>query len=176
MNRLQILQKPLNKGKEVFIADTARVLGNVELGDEVSIWYGASIRGDADLITIGSRSNVQDNAVIHADPGVPCKIGVECIIGHGAIVHGATLSNNVLVGMHTTILNNAVIGEFSIIGAGALVPEGKIIPPYSLVLGVPARVVRSLTPDDLDKIKANAKAYVDLSKDYLKLENPNKGV
>jgi carbonic anhydrase/acetyltransferase-like protein (isoleucine patch superfamily) len=169
-SRLQILQKPVNKGKEVFIADTARVLGSVVIGDEVSIWYGASIRGDADEIKIGSRSNVQDNAVVHADPGIPCEIGEECIIGHGAIVHGATLANNVLVGMHATVLNHAQIGEFSIIGAGALVAEGKIIPPYSLVLGVPARIVRTLEEADFEKIKANAKAYVDLSKVYLELE------
>ncbi len=169
MNTLQILQKSITKGKEVFIADTARVIGMVELGDEVSVWYGVSIRGDADFIRIGDRSNIQDNAVIHADPQVPCTIGNDCIIGHGAIVHGATLANNVLIGMHATVLNNVEIGSFSIIGAGSVVTEGTKIPPYSLVLGVPGKVVKQLDGAACEKIRQNAAAYVKLSKAYLNL-------
>lgn len=171
MTKLQILQNPIKKGKEVFLADTARVLGMVELGNEVSIWFGASIRGDADWIKIGDRSNVQDNAVVHADPGVPCTIGNDCIVGHGAIVHGATLANNVLVGMNATVLNHAEIGEFSIIGAGAVVPEGAKIPPYSLVLGVPAKVIKTLDESYKIKIIENAKAYVELSKVYIEKQD-----
>jgi carbonic anhydrase/acetyltransferase-like protein (isoleucine patch superfamily) len=169
MNKLQILQKPITKGKNVFIADTARVLGMVEIGDDVSIWFGASIRGDADTIKIGEGSNVQDNAVLHADPGVPCTIGKECIIGHGAIVHGAVLQNNVLVGMNATVLNHSQIGEFSIIGAGAVVSERTVIPPFSLVLGVPAKVVKQLDEEAQKKIIQNAQAYKDLAKVYLEL-------
>jgi len=111
------LNRPINKGKDVFIAPTATVIGDINLGDEVSIWFGAVLRGDSDKISVGARSNVQDNAVIHCDPNEPAIIGEECIVGHCAIVHGAKLANNVLVGMNATVLNNAEIGEFSIIGA-----------------------------------------------------------
>lgn len=165
------LQKPLTKGTNVFIAPNATVLGNVVLGNEVSIWFGAVLRGDNDLIQIGNRSNVQDNAVIHVDPGCPVIIGEECIVGHSAIIHGATIANNVLVGMHSTILNKATIGEFSIIGANALVTEGTQIPPYSLVMGTPAKVVKQITPEQVEKIKQNARNYVDLSKVYLEVLN-----
>jgi carbonic anhydrase/acetyltransferase-like protein (isoleucine patch superfamily) len=167
MINAQSLTKEIQKGNQVFIADTARVLGNVKLGDEVSVWYGVSIRGDAEHISIGNRSNIQDNAVIHADPGIPCIIGEECIIGHCAIVHGARLSNNVLIGMNATILNHVQIGEFSIIGAGAVVSEGTVIPPYSLVLGVPGKVVKTLDESYVEKIKINADSYCKLSKIYL---------
>jgi carbonic anhydrase/acetyltransferase-like protein (isoleucine patch superfamily) len=163
------LKQAIGKGKEVFIADTARVFGKVKLGDEVSIWFGAVLRGDGDSITVGNRSNIQDHAVVHVDPGYPTSIGEECIVGHGAIVHGAKLSNNVLVGMHATILKGAEIGEFSIIGAGALVPEGMKIPAYSLVLGVPAKVVKTISEEQKVKIIKNAESYVNLSKVYLQL-------
>lgn len=163
------LKKSIDKGKEVFIADTARVFGRVKLGDEVSIWFGAVLRGDADDIVVGDRSNIQENAVIHVDPGFPVNIGAECIIGHGAIVHGASLANNVLVGIHATVLNGASIGEYSIIGAGALVPEGAVIPPYSLVLGVPGKVIKQVSPEQKEKINKNAESYVALGKIYLRL-------
>jgi carbonic anhydrase/acetyltransferase-like protein (isoleucine patch superfamily) len=167
MDMTQILRKTIKKGNEVFIADTARVIGMVSLGNNVSVWYGVSMRGDADQITVGDRTNIQDNAVIHADPGIPCTIANDCIIGHAAIVHGATLQQHVLVGMHATVLNHAHIGEFSIIAAGALVKEGEIIPPFSLVVGVPGKVIRKITEADQQKIIANAEAYVRLSKHYL---------
>lgn len=157
------------KGKAIFIADTARVIGNVTLGDEVSIWFGAVLRGDADSITIGNRSNIQDNAVVHVDPGFPTKIGESCIIGHGAIVHGATLANNVLVGMRATIMNGVTIGEFSIIGAGAVVPEGMHIPANSLVLGIPAKIIKTIGEEQKLKIVKNADSYVNLSKIYLSM-------
>jgi carbonic anhydrase/acetyltransferase-like protein (isoleucine patch superfamily) len=161
------LKSIISKGKANFIAETARVFGKVHLGDEVSIWYGAVLRGDADHICIGNRSNIQDNATIHVDPGFPVNIGEACIIGHGAVVHGATLQNNVLVGIHATILNGAVIGEFSIIGAGTVVTEGVVIPPYSLVLGIPGKVVKTISEAQKEKIIKNAEAYVSLSKVYL---------
>jgi carbonic anhydrase/acetyltransferase-like protein (isoleucine patch superfamily) len=111
---------------------------------------------------------VQENAVIHVDPGFPAIIGDDCIVGHGAIVHGASLANNVLVGMHATILNGAKIGNFCIIGANALVTEGTIIPDYSVVLGSPAKVVKQLSDEQIEKVKRNAQAYVDLGKEYIK--------
>jgi carbonic anhydrase/acetyltransferase-like protein (isoleucine patch superfamily) len=163
----QILQTPIQKGKEVWIADTARVFGQVVLGDECSIWFGAVLRGDGDSITIGHRTNIQENAVVHVDPGFPTNIGTECIIGHCAIVHGATLGNNVLVGMHATILNGAVIGNYCIVGANALVTEGTHIPDYSIVMGAPAKVVKQLTEAHIAKVKRNAASYVELSKSYL---------
>ncbi|MES2690082.1 MAG: gamma carbonic anhydrase family protein [Bacteroidota bacterium] len=164
----QILQMPVEKGNEVWIADTARVFGQVTLGDECSVWFGAVLRGDGDKITVGSRTNIQENAVVHVDPGYPATIGNECIIGHGAIVHGATLGNNVLVGMQATILNGAKIGNFCIIGAHALVTEGTVIPDYSLVMGVPAKVIKPLSEVQVEKLKHNAASYVSLSKQYHK--------
>jgi carbonic anhydrase/acetyltransferase-like protein (isoleucine patch superfamily) len=162
-----ILSMPIQKGAEVFIADTARVFGRVTLGDNVSIWFGAVLRGDADEIIIGDRSNVQENAVIHVDPGYPVHIGKECIIGHGAIVHGAKIGDNVLVGMHATVLNGAKVGNFCIIGANALVPEGMRIPDYSIVMGSPAKVVKQLSETHIEKVNRNADAYVELAKGYL---------
>ncbi len=167
MVNLEILNQAIGKGKEVFIADTARVIGNITLGDEVSIWFGAVLRGDGDKISIGNRSNIQDNATIHVDPGFPVEIGEECIVGHGAVVHGAKISNNVLIGIHATVLNGAQIGGYSIIAAGALVTEGMIIPPNSLVVGVPGKVIRTIGAEQMEKIKKNSESYVNLSKIYL---------
>lgn len=151
MVNLEILNQAIGKGKEVFIADTARVIGNITLGDEVSIWFGAVLRGDGDKISIGNRSNIQDNATIHVDPGFPVEIGEECIIGHGAVVHGAKISDNVLVGIHATVLNGAQIGSYSIIAAGALVTEGMIIPSNSLVVGVPGKIIRTIGAEQMEK-------------------------
>ena len=164
MNRLN---RPVAVGSEVFIAPTATVIGDVTLGDEVSIWYGAVLRGDSDSIVIGARSNIQDNAVIHCDPNDPAVIGEECIIGHCAIVHGARLANNVLIGMNATILNNSEIGEYSIIGANALVTAGTIIPPFSLVLGSPAKVIKQISQEQVEGIRKNAEVYVAKAKEYM---------
>lgn len=170
-NIAEILNQPVVKGEKVWIADTARVFGRVALGDECSVWFGAVLRGDADTIQLGNRSNVQEQAVVHVDPGFPVRIGNDCIIGHGAIVHGAILGNHVLVGMHATILNGAQIGNYCIIGANALVPEGMVVPDYSLVLGMPAVVKKQLTEDQIDKVKRNADVYVELSQAYAKYYN-----
>ncbi len=163
----EVLNTPIAKGQEVWIADTARVFGRVTLEDNCSVWFGAVLRGDADDIKIGYRTNIQENAVIHVDPGFPVKIGHDCIIGHGAIVHGATMGNHVLVGMHATVLNGAVVGNNCIIGAGALVTERTIIPDNSLVIGSPAKVVKQLTDNHVEKLKKNADVYVALGKVYL---------
>ncbi len=164
----QILQTPVNKGLDVWIADTARVFGRVTLGNRCSVWFGAVLRGDTDSINIGHETNIQENVVIHVDPGDPVIIGDACIIGHGAIVHGAKLGNHVLVGMHATILNKAIIGNFCIIGANALVTEGMQIPDYSIVMGSPGKIVKQLSPEHIEKVKQNAQNYVDLSREYLK--------
>ncbi|MCB9252746.1 MAG: gamma carbonic anhydrase family protein [Flavobacteriales bacterium] len=154
-------------GKDVFRAPNSTVIGSVTLGDDVSVWFGAVLRADGDRIVVGDRTNIQDNAVIHVDPGFPSQIGSDCIIGHLALVHGATVHNNVLVGMNSTILNGAVVGEFSIIGANALVTAGTIIPPYSMVLGVPAKVTGTIGPEQIEAIKKNAEVYVKLKNRYL---------
>ena len=153
-----------------FIAETAVAIGDVTIGEKASIWYGDVLRGDSDSIKIGSGTNVQDNAVIHVDPGFPVSIGNDSIVGHLALVHGATIENNVLVGMHSTILNGAHIGAYSIIGANALVTSNTIIPPKSLVLGSPAKVVKQLTDKQIEHIKRNAEAYVKLGAEYLLTE------
>lgn len=167
MNLQAVLAKPIVKGKDVFIAPNATVIGNVSLGDECSIWFGAVLRGDGDTITIGHRTNIQDNAVVHVDPGDPVSIGNDCIIGHLALVHGATIGNNVLVGMHSTIMNGAKVGNFCIIGANAMVPAGMEIPDYSLVMGTPAKIVKQLSPEHIEKVKKNAAVYVELAKEYI---------
>ncbi|MBM3400447.1 MAG: gamma carbonic anhydrase family protein [Bacteroidetes bacterium] len=154
------LKKRPEFSKNVFVAGGAHVIGEVKLGENSSVWFGAVLRGDSDIISVGARTNIQDNAVLHADPGDPCIIGDDCVIGHSAIVHGARLSHHVLVGMHATVLNNAEIGEYSIIGANALVPSGMIIPPYSLVLGVPAKVVKTLDESVHQRIQDNVDEYV----------------
>ena len=127
-----------------WVADTASVIGNVIMAGDVSVWFGATIRGDNEPISIGAGSNIQDNAVLHSDPGSPLAIGANCTIGHQAIVHGCTIGNDTLVGMGATVLNGAVIGRNCLVGAGALVTEGKIIPDGSLLLGAPGKVSRQL--------------------------------
>jgi len=137
-----------------------------KLGKDTSIWFGAVLRGDSDAIKVGARTNIQDNAVIHCDPNEPCTIGEGCVIGHSAIVHGAKLEDGVLIGMNSTVLNNAVIGSGSIVGANALVPSGMIVPPNSLVLGVPAKVVKQI--DAKADIRRNADEYIEKAKVFVK--------
>ena len=135
-----------------WIAHDANVIGNVVLNRLTSVWFGATIRGDNEEITIGSGSNIQENSVLHTDLGFPLKIGENCTIGHKAMLHGCIINNNTLIGMGATILNGAVIGENCLIGAGSLIPEGKVIPPGSLVMGVPGKVIRELDLSSIDKI------------------------
>lgn len=164
---IENLKSKVKMGKDVFIASTATIIGDVILGDEVSVWYGAVIRGDIDRIKIGKRSNIQDNVVIHVDQGSPVIIGNEVTVGHGAIVHGATIGNNTLVGMGSTILNDTKIGKFCIIGANALITTGIEIPDYSIALGSPAKIIGKLNSEQIKKVKKNAKNYIDLSRKYL---------
>jgi carbonic anhydrase/acetyltransferase-like protein (isoleucine patch superfamily) len=162
------------KGREVFIAKNATVIGNVELGANSSVWFGAVIRGDGDKIKIGERTNVQDLSIIHVDPGVPVTIGNEVIIGHASIVHGASIGDNTLIGMRSTIMNHAKIGKYCVIGAHALVTEGMEIPDYSVVMGSPAKIVKTIREEDREKLRLNALHYVELAKKYLSGEFSNK--
>lgn len=152
--------------KTVFIADGARVLGDVEIGKNSSVWFNAVIRADSNSIKIGERSNVQDNAVIHTSRDFGVCIGDNVTVGHGAIVHGCTVKSNVMIGMGAIVLNGAVIEENCIIGAGALVTQGKVIPAGSLVFGNPAKVVRSLTDSEISSITDNAASYVKEAEQY----------
>ncbi len=153
-------------GSRVFIAENATVIGDVTLADDVNVWFGAVIRADRDAVAVGAGSNIQDNAVVHTTIGFPVDIGSEVSVGHGAILHGCTIHDGVLVGMGAVILNGAAVGEGSIIGAGTVVTEGKEIPPNSLVLGVPGKVVRETTPEQRDGIIRNAREYVKLAGRY----------
>ncbi|WP_405319696.1 gamma carbonic anhydrase family protein [Methanobrevibacter thaueri] len=155
-----------NKKDSIVICPGAQVIGEVELGEDVSIWHGAVLRGDTDSITIGNNSNVQDNCVVHCTKGFPVKIGDNVSVGHGAVVHGCTLDDNVLIGMNATVLNGAHIGKNSIVGAGAVVSEGKEFPENSLILGVPAKLIKELSPEQVQMIQNNADNYVRLSKQY----------
>ena len=151
----------------VFIAASADVIGRVTLHEEVSIWYHVTLRGDINEIVVGPRSNIQDNAVIHLADNFGCYVGELVTVGHSAILHACTVKDEVLVGMGAIILDGAVIGERSIIGAGALVTGGTVIPPGSLVLGSPAKVVRTLPLDEQANIKNWAIKYVGGSRRYL---------
>jgi carbonic anhydrase/acetyltransferase-like protein (isoleucine patch superfamily) len=131
-----------------WVAPTASVIGRVHLGESTSVWFGATIRGDNDTIRIGRRSNVQENAVLHVDPGFPLVVGDEVTIGHLAMLHGCTIEDGALIGIGAIVLNGARIGAGAMIGAGALVPPGKVIPPNTVVMGTPAKVVRDVTDDE----------------------------
>lgn len=147
--------------RSVFVAPGACCIGRVTIGEESSVWYNAVLRGDADEITIGRRTNIQDNCTIHVDPGFPTTIGDEVTVGHNAVVHGCAVESRVLVGMNAVLLSGCRIGSGSIIGANALVTEGKVIPPRSLVLGTPGKIVRELTDEEVAAILRSAEGYVE---------------
>ena len=144
-----------------YVAESAQVIGQVVLEERAGIWFGAVLRGDNEPIIVGEGSNVQENSVLHTDMGFPLTIGKGCTIGHSAILHGCTIGDNSLVGMGATVLNGARIGANCLIGAGALVTEGKVIPDNSLVVGSPARVVKTLGADAEAMLKLSASHYVD---------------
>ncbi|MEI6521683.1 MAG: gamma carbonic anhydrase family protein [bacterium] len=150
----------------VFVAHNATVIGDVALGENVSIWYGARLRGDIAPISIGANSNVQDNATIHVDFDIPVNIGANVTIGHNAVIHGTTIEDDALIGMGAIVLNRAVVGKGSIVGAGSVVREGMIIPAGSLVAGVPAKVLKELSPEQQAHIKDNAAVYVACAKQH----------
>lgn len=143
-----------------WVAPDARVIGQVELGRDVGVWFGCVLRGDNEPIRVGARSNIQEMAMIHTDPGYPVEIGEGCTIGHRAIVHGCRIGDNSLIGMGAIVLNGAKIGRNCLIGAGALVSEGKEIPDGSLVMGMPGKVVRTLDEEAIAGLGASADRYV----------------
>ncbi|OYY67458.1 gamma carbonic anhydrase family protein [Sphingomonas sp. 28-63-12] len=161
-------KRPIIAPEGAWVAPSADVIGDVHLGADSSVWFGAVIRGDNTPMMIGARSNIQDSAMLHSDPGAPLTIGADCTIGHHAILHGCTLGDSVLIGMGAIILNRAVIGVGSIVGAGALVTEGKTFPPNSLIVGSPARAIRELDAAAAAMLKASAAHYVAKSQAYAK--------
>jgi len=144
-----------------FVADNARVIGAVTLGERCSVWFGAIIRADNDGISIGNECNVQDGVVIHTDPGIPMKLGQRVTVGHQAMLHGCQIASGSLIGIHSTLLNGATIGHHCLVGAGSLVTENKVFEDNSLILGCPARKVRTLTAAEITDLDAAAEEYVE---------------
>ena len=145
---------------DYFVAESATVIGSVTLGHNASVWYGAVVRGDYDAIVIGRSSNVQDCAIVHMDEGFPVTVGDDVTVGHQATLHGCTIGNNSLIGIHAVVLNGVRIGDNCLIGSNALIAEGKEIPDRSLVLGSPGRIVREVTDDEIAEIKGFSDLYV----------------
>lgn len=155
-------------GEDVFIEESAQVIGDVTIGDRSSVWFNAVVRGDVNYIKIGSRTNVQDNSVLHVSRGTfPLTVGDDVTVGHNVTLHGCTVENACLIGMGSIILDGAVIGTESLIGAGALVKEGMVIPPRSLVVGLPAKVVRKLSDEEVEGLYSSATNYISDSRDYM---------
>jgi carbonic anhydrase/acetyltransferase-like protein (isoleucine patch superfamily) len=150
-----------------WVAPSADVIGDARIGRDCSIWFGAVIRADNTPIIVGDRSNVQDGAMLHSDPGSPLTMGEGCTIGHHAVLHGCTLGDNVLIGMGATVLNDAVIGDDCLVGAGALVTEGKSFPPGSLIVGVPARVARDIDEQAVAMLRLSATGYATRGRHYM---------
>jgi carbonic anhydrase/acetyltransferase-like protein (isoleucine patch superfamily) len=157
-------------GTPLWKAENATVTGNVTIGNKVGIWFGAVIRADKDRIVLGDRSNIQDNCVVHTTTGHPVIVGNDVSVGHGAILHGCTIGNRVLVGMGAIVLNGAVIGDGSVIGAGAVVTQGMNVPPGSVIVGIPGKIIKPATEDQQKHILANAATYVELAGEYARHE------
>lgn len=155
----------LDIDKTVATLPGSHIVGDVKIGENSSVWYNAVIRGDRGPIVIGKNSNIQDNCVIHCADNLTTALGDNVSVGHGAILHGCEIGENVLIGMNATVLNGAKIAKNSVVGAGALVTEGKEFPEKSLILGVPGKLVRKLSLNEIEKIKENALVYVDLAKE-----------
>lgn len=150
-----------------WVADSARVIGNVSLAEDASVWFGVVIRGDTERIAIGRGSNIQDNSVVHADAGFPVSVGEGVTVGHQAMLHGCTIGDHSLIGIQAVVLNGAKIGSHCLVGAGALVTEGQSFPDGSLILGTPARVVRQLSPEQMQGLEKSAAHYVENARRYL---------
>lgn len=151
---------------DAFIAPTAVIVGDVTIESGVNIWFGAVLRGDTAPIRIGARSNVQDGCVLHTDAGAPATVGAECTLGHGAIVHGATIGDGTLVGMRATVLNHALVGAGSLIAAATLVPEGKQFAPSQLIMGVPGKALRAVTEAEQARIRDGVAHYLAYAREY----------
>ena len=154
-------RQPVLEGKDHYIADNASIIGSVRLKDAASVWFNCVLRGDNDWIEIGERSNIQDGSVLHTDPGLKLTVGNNVTVGHKVMLHGCTIGNNTLIGIGSTILNGARVGDDCIVGAHALITENKTFPDGSLILGVPARVARQLTREEITAIGESANVYVE---------------
>jgi carbonic anhydrase/acetyltransferase-like protein (isoleucine patch superfamily) len=168
MTYLEQLQNQVKKGTDVFIAPNAYVLGNVTLGNRVSVWYGATLRADFDKIVIGDDSNVQEGVIMHVDHGTPLTVGKSVTVGHGAVLHGCTIGDNTLIGIKAVVLNGAVIGKGCVIGANALIKEHDVIPDFSLVVGSPGKVIRQLGEETMSMLQLSAQVYAEEASKYLK--------
>tara|TARA_B100000900_G_scaffold158595_1_gene134803 strand:+ start:1032 stop:1559 length:528 start_codon:yes stop_codon:yes gene_type:complete len=153
---------------DFWVSETAQVIGNVKIGNNTGIWFGAILRGDNEPIYIDEDTNIQENTVIHVDKGACVKIGSGCTIGHKSIIHGCTIGNNTLIGMGSIILNHASIGNNCLVGAGSLITEGKIFPDNSLIIGSPAKFKRELTNDEVEQNKWSAQHYINNFKEFKK--------
>lgn len=163
---IEYLGRRPNLNSSVFVAEGAKVIGEVTVGKDSTIWYNAVLRGDLAPIIIGDRCNIQDGVIGHVNTDQPLIVQSEVSVGHGAIIHGATIGQGTLIGMGAIVLNGAEIGEYALVGAGSLVTENTKIPPYTLALGTPAKVVRELTEDDLLRMKRTMESYVVKGKEY----------
>jgi len=160
MTRYRLGDKTPAIDESAYVAIEAAVIGNVQLAPDTSVWAGAVLRGDNEPIVVGEGSNVQEGSVMHTDPGCPLTVGKGVTIGHQAMLHGCTVGDGSLIGIQAVVLNRAVIGRECLVGAGAVVTEGKVFPDRSLILGAPAKVVRTLTDDDVQAMRRNAQNYV----------------
>jgi carbonic anhydrase/acetyltransferase-like protein (isoleucine patch superfamily) len=149
-----------------WVAENAQVMGNVALAEDSSVWFGVVIRGDTETISVGKGSNIQDNSVLHADHGMPLVIGENVTVGHQVMLHGCTIGDGSLIGIQAVVLNGAKIGKNCLVGAGSLVTEGKEFPDGSMILGSPAKVVRQLTPEQMEGLKMSAQHYVENARRY----------
>jgi len=155
-------------GKNSWISEGTFIIGDVLIGDNVSVWFGVVIRGDVAPIEIGNNTNIQDNSVVHSEVGFPTKIGNGVTVGHNSVIHGCEIGDDTLIGMGAIILNGVKIGKNSIVGAGSVVTEGKVFEDESLILGVPAKFIRKLDKEEIKKIKKNSESYIMLKKEYEK--------
>lgn len=155
-----------NLHPSVFVAEGARIIGDVTVGEEGSVWFNAVLRGDLAPIRIGRGSNIQDNAVGHVDEGKPLIVGDRVTVGHGAVIHGCTIRDGALIGMGAIVLSGAEVGECALVGAGSVVKENSVIPPRTLAVGVPAKPVRELTEDEIRQMAENAESYVRKGKEF----------
>jgi len=149
-----------------FVAETAAVIGDVTVGESSTVWYGATLRGDVNSITVGARTSIQDGSVLHVDGDAPCVVGDDVTVGHNATVHGCTVRDGTVIGIGASVLSRAVVGEGAVVAAGALVREGYEVPPHTIVAGVPAKPVREVTEADRERFRANAAHYVELGREY----------
>jgi carbonic anhydrase/acetyltransferase-like protein (isoleucine patch superfamily) len=160
--------RPEQIDPSAFVGQGVVIVGDVTLAAESSVWFNSTLRGDTTPIRVGARTNIQEGCILHADPGFPAIIGEDVTVGHGAIVHGATIGNNTLIGMRAVLLNGVVVGENSVVGASSLLTQGKVFPPGSLIMGTPAKVVRPLTPEEIEANLATAVRYVERSRAFMK--------